>query len=80
MFEGNNRRDTICIALANETCEEPMIKLNKGVCSNLKVPSLPTFISRDKFSMPKTDSKCLYITEFHGDDFIKEFKLNSTCR
>ena len=64
MFEGNNRNDTICISLANETCEEPMIKLHKGVCSNLKVPALPTFISRDRFAMPKTDSERLHITEF----------------
>ena len=64
MFEGNNRRDMICIALSNETCEDPMIKLHQGVCSNIKVPSLPTFLSRDRFAMPKTDSERLHITEF----------------
>ena len=64
MFEGNNRRDTICITLANETCEYPMIKLRKGVCSNLKVLALPTFLSRDRFAMPKTDSEHLHIIEF----------------
>ena len=64
MFEGNIRRDTICIALANETCKEPIIKLHKGVCSNIKVPSLPTFLSRDRFAMPKTDSERLHIIEF----------------
>ena len=74
MFEGNNRRDTICIALANETCEEPMIKLHKGVCSNLKFPALPTFILCDRFSIPNTYSELLHITKFHGDDFIKEFQ------
>ena len=53
MFEGNNRRDMICIALSNETCKDPMINLHKGVCSNLNVPSLPTFLSRDRFAMPR---------------------------
>ena len=64
MFKGNNRRDTICIALANETCEEPMIKLHKGVCSNLKVPALPTFPSHDRFAMPMTYSERRHIIEF----------------
>ena len=64
MIKGNNRRDTICITLANEICEDHMIKLHKGACSNLKVLALPTFLSHDRFVMPKTDSKRLHIIEF----------------
>ncbi|RZS18175.1 hypothetical protein BHM03_00050407 [Ensete ventricosum] len=31
------RRDTICIALADDTCDEPKIRMNKVVRSNLRV-------------------------------------------
>ncbi|KAF6137918.1 hypothetical protein GIB67_041791 [Kingdonia uniflora] len=31
------RKDTICIALVDETCDEPKIRMNKVVCSNLRV-------------------------------------------
>ncbi|KAE8677667.1 Cell division cycle protein 48-like protein [Hibiscus syriacus] len=31
------RKDTICIALADETCDEPKIRMNKVVRSNLRV-------------------------------------------
>ena len=36
-FQGKKRKDTICIALADETCEEPKIRMNKVVRSNLRV-------------------------------------------
>jgi len=35
--QGKKRKDTICIALADETCEEPKIRMNKVVRSNLRV-------------------------------------------
>ncbi|MFS7918268.1 putative vesicle-fusing ATPase [Helianthus anomalus] len=35
--QGKKRRDTICIALADDTCEEPKIRMNKVVRSNLRV-------------------------------------------
>ncbi|KAJ0938667.1 putative vesicle-fusing ATPase [Helianthus annuus] len=35
--QGKKRRDTICIALADDTCEEPKIRINKVVRSNLRV-------------------------------------------
>lgn len=37
LFQGKKRKDTICIALADETCEEPKIRMNKVVRSNLRV-------------------------------------------
>ena len=36
-FKGKKRNDMICIALADETCKEPRIKMNKVVCSNPRV-------------------------------------------
>ncbi|KAJ1384053.1 P-loop containing nucleoside triphosphate hydrolase [Sesbania bispinosa] len=37
LIKGKKRKDTICIALADETCEEPKIRMNKVVRSNLRV-------------------------------------------
>lgn len=37
MSQGKKRKDTICIALADDTCEEPKIRMNKVVRSNLRV-------------------------------------------
>nr|DAD28536.1 TPA_asm: hypothetical protein HUJ06_030004 [Nelumbo nucifera] len=37
LLKGKKRRDTICIALADDTCEEPKIRMNKVVRSNLRV-------------------------------------------
>ena len=37
VLQGKKRRDTICIALADDTCEEPKIRMNKVVRSNLRV-------------------------------------------
>ncbi|CAA6662630.1 unnamed protein product [Spirodela intermedia] len=37
LFRGKKRKDTICIALADDTCEEPKIRMNKVVRSNLRV-------------------------------------------
>ncbi|KAK3001713.1 hypothetical protein RJ639_020664 [Escallonia herrerae] len=34
---GKKRKDTICIALADDTCDEPKIRMNKVVRSNLRV-------------------------------------------
>ncbi|GMN24981.1 hypothetical protein TIFTF001_000767 [Ficus carica] len=34
---GKKRRDTVCIVIADDTCEEPKIKMNKVVRSNLRV-------------------------------------------
>lgn len=31
------RKDTICIALADDTCDEPKIRMNKLIVSNLRV-------------------------------------------
>ncbi|KAH0878303.1 hypothetical protein HID58_065697 [Brassica napus] len=33
----NFRKDTVCIALADESCEEPKNRMNKVVRSNLRV-------------------------------------------
>ncbi|CAL9044594.1 unnamed protein product [Musa banksii] len=41
---GKKRRDTICIALADDTCDEPKIKMNKVVRPNLRV-SLGNIVS-----------------------------------
>ncbi|GAB2233271.1 hypothetical protein Droror1_Dr00002490 [Drosera rotundifolia] len=35
--EGKKQKDTICIALADDTCDEPKIRLNKVVRSNLRI-------------------------------------------
>ena len=35
--QGKKRRDTICIALADDSCDEPKIKMNQVVRSNLRV-------------------------------------------
>ncbi|KAI8524108.1 hypothetical protein RHMOL_Rhmol13G0124000 [Rhododendron molle] len=35
--QGKKRKDTVCIALADETCEEPKIRMNKVVRANLRV-------------------------------------------
>ncbi|KAJ9559442.1 LOW QUALITY PROTEIN: hypothetical protein OSB04_014056 [Centaurea solstitialis] len=37
LIKGKKRKDTICIALADETCDEPKIRMNKVVRSNLRV-------------------------------------------
>ncbi|CAI9097983.1 OLC1v1034516C2 [Oldenlandia corymbosa var. corymbosa] len=37
LIKGKKRKDTICIALADETCEEPKIRMNKVVRANLRV-------------------------------------------
>ncbi|KAM0008198.1 putative vesicle-fusing ATPase [Helianthus debilis subsp. tardiflorus] len=36
-LKGKKRRDTICIALADDTCEEPKIRMRRVVRSNLRV-------------------------------------------
>ncbi|KAH9671435.1 cell division control protein 48 [Citrus sinensis] len=37
LIKGKKRKDTVCIALADDTCEEPKIRMNKVVRSNLRV-------------------------------------------
>lgn len=37
VLQGKKMKDTICIALADDTCEEPKIRMNKVVRSNLRV-------------------------------------------
>ncbi|KAL2519574.1 Cell division control protein 48E [Abeliophyllum distichum] len=37
LIKGKKRKDTVCIALADETCEEPKIRMNKVVRTNLRV-------------------------------------------
>ena len=37
LAQGKKRKDTVCIVLADETCEEPKIRMNKVVRSNLRV-------------------------------------------
>ncbi|XP_039038614.1 cell division control protein 48 homolog D-like, partial [Hibiscus syriacus] len=37
LVKGKKRKDTICNALADETCDEPKIRMNKVVRSNLRV-------------------------------------------
>ena len=36
-WQGKKRKDTICIVLADDTCEEPKIRMNKVVRKNLRV-------------------------------------------
>ncbi|KAK9901936.1 hypothetical protein M0R45_001807 [Rubus argutus] len=37
LIKGKKRRDTVCIALADDTCEEPKVRMNKVVRNNLRV-------------------------------------------
>ncbi|WCJ34322.1 Transitional endoplasmic reticulum ATPase [Euphorbia peplus] len=37
LIKGNKRKDTVCIALADDTCDEPKVRMNKVVRSNLRV-------------------------------------------
>lgn len=37
LVKGKKRKDTVCIVLADETCEEPKIRMNKVVRANLRV-------------------------------------------
>jgi len=37
LIKGKKRKDTVCIALADDTCEEHKIRMNKVVRSNLRV-------------------------------------------
>lgn len=37
MVQGKKRRNTVCIVLADEKCEEPKLRMNKVVRSNLRV-------------------------------------------
>lgn len=37
LLKGKKRRDTVCIVLADETCEENKIRMNKSVRKNLRV-------------------------------------------
>ena len=34
LLKGKKRRDTVCIVLADESCEEPKIRMNKVVRKN----------------------------------------------
>lgn len=36
-LQGKKRKDTVCIVLADDTCEEPKIRLNRVVRKNLRV-------------------------------------------
>lgn len=36
-MQGKKRRDTVCIVVADENCEEPKITMNKVVRANLRV-------------------------------------------
>jgi transitional endoplasmic reticulum ATPase len=36
-LQGKKRKDTICIVLADDTCEEPKVRMNKVVRKNLRV-------------------------------------------
>lgn len=36
-MQGKKRKDTVCIVLADELCEEPKVRMNKVVRSNLRV-------------------------------------------
>ncbi|KAI3997029.1 hypothetical protein MKX01_021305 [Papaver californicum] len=36
LIKGKKRKDTICIALADDTCDDPKIRMNKVVRSNLR--------------------------------------------
>jgi len=35
--QGKKRKDTVCIVLADDTCEESKIRMNKVIRKNLKV-------------------------------------------
>ncbi|KAF7811483.1 cell division cycle protein 48-like protein [Senna tora] len=37
LIKGKKRKDTICIAVADETCEKPKIRMNKVIRNNLRV-------------------------------------------
>jgi len=37
LIKGKKRKDTVCIVLADDTCEEPKIRMNKTVRKNLRV-------------------------------------------
>ncbi|KAG2330296.1 hypothetical protein Bca52824_001476 [Brassica carinata] len=37
LIKGKKRKDTVCIALAGDSCEEPKIRMNKVLRSNLRV-------------------------------------------
>ncbi|GKV01266.1 hypothetical protein SLEP1_g13830 [Rubroshorea leprosula] len=37
LIKGKKKKDTLCIVTADETCEQPMIRMNKVVRSNLRV-------------------------------------------
>ncbi|ESQ46572.1 hypothetical protein EUTSA_v10000577mg [Eutrema salsugineum] len=37
LIKGKKRKDTVCIALSDESCEEPKIRMNKVVRSSLRV-------------------------------------------
>lgn len=37
VVQGKKRKDTVCIILADEQCEEPQIRMNKVIRANLRV-------------------------------------------
>ncbi|KAG8374229.1 hypothetical protein BUALT_Bualt11G0109400 [Buddleja alternifolia] len=37
LIKGKKRKDTVCLAVADDTCDEPKIRMNKVVRSNLRV-------------------------------------------
>jgi hypothetical protein len=37
LLKGKKRRDTVCIVLADETCEENKIRMNKSIRKNLRI-------------------------------------------
>ena len=37
MLQGKKRKDTICIVLADDTCQESKVRMNKTVRKNLRV-------------------------------------------
>ncbi|GMH11953.1 hypothetical protein Nepgr_013794 [Nepenthes gracilis] len=59
LIKGNKRRDTICIAVAEETCEELKIRMNDVVRSNLRF-RLGDVVFVHQSQMSSTGSVCTY--------------------
>jgi transitional endoplasmic reticulum ATPase len=87
-LQGKKRKDTICIVLADDTCEEPKVRMNKTVRKNLRVRlgdvvsvhQCPDVKYGKRVHILPIDDTVEGITGNLFDAFLKrEFSLSPTC-
>jgi len=87
LIKGKKRRDTVCIVLANENCEEPKLRMNKVVRSNLRVRlgdvvsvhSCPEVMYRKRVHILPIDDTIKGVTGNLFDAYLKPYFLEAYC-